>query len=204
MGRKQAENQMSARKDLLGIHCSSCYRSLINNRMHGIMATRARGVPKSICFIGAAPSTLDIKIGEPFTGRNNILLRQAITLYKLDEWSYLTYLVKCYGTDNEKLYIKNCIHYLIEEIKAINPLIIVPLGSTVLKALTENNNIIMKNEVNKPRAYANTIMIPIYDCAYINKNKCYEEYDKSFAIISDILAKRDIKYKEWKHEDLEK
>lgn len=41
-------------------------------------------------------------------------------------------------------------------------------------------------------------MIPIYDCAYINKNKCYEEYDKSFAIISDILAKRDIKYKEWK------
>ena len=119
MGRKQAENQMSARKDLLGIHCSSCYRSLINNRMHGIMATRAGGVPKSICFIGAVPSTLDIKIGEPFTGRNNILLRQAITLYKLDEWSYLTYLVKCYGTDNEKLYIKNCIHYLIEEIKAI-------------------------------------------------------------------------------------
>ena len=56
----------------------------------------------------------------------------------------------------------------------------------------------MKNEVNKPKAYANTIMIPIYDCAYINKNKCYEEYDKSFAIISDILAKRDIKYKEWK------
>ena len=169
--------------------CAKCYRTLRNSIVHGMLADRGEESQSLICFIGDVSTPLDIKYNMPFSGKTNILLREVIDCYKLTSFSYLTYLIKCNGSDNDERYVKHCLPHLITEIKRLNPSIIVPVGSFVLKTLTEKNHIIMKNEVNKPRVFANSIMIPIYSPTYIAKNNCYDEYDISFSLISDLFAK---------------
>lgn len=173
------------------IACKNCYLSLSYNNC----PSRIADVKKSIIFIGDKPSSVDTKVGIPFQGRNNKIITQYINDFKLETWSSTTNLIKCYCIEPNLNYADKCINILIEEIKKSKPLIIVPIGSFVYKRLNDLITCNMKRVVNKPTRYANSIMIPIYSPSYIKKENIYNEYDKSFDLISDIFAELCIDYK---------
>lgn len=170
--------------------CQNCYLSLFARECPG---RGAKGM-KPIIFIADSPTISDVKNNDVFTGRSNKLLREYINNYKLDYYSHLTNIIRCYCTETMDYYANKCKPNVINDIKLIKPTLIIPVGGFAYKQLKDVEYYNMKHIVNKPIAYANSIMIPIYSPAYIIKNKTFEEYDKSFKLISDIYAKLNVYY----------
>nr|WP_306305609.1 uracil-DNA glycosylase [Metallosphaera hakonensis] len=86
-----------------------------------------------IVFVGEAPGAKEDETGRPFVGSAGQLLTQLIRTYlKIDRTSvYITNLVKCRPPENrdpKDEEIDACSPYLIRQIEAIKPKIIVTLG----------------------------------------------------------------------------
>lgn len=182
--------------------CEKCYLSLQFNNCPTKVAYkipgREIGEMPSVIFIGDKPSSVDVRLKTPFSGRNNNIISKYINDYFLTKYSHQTNLIKCSCIEPSDEYANNCVNILIRELQILKPRIIVPIGTYVYQYLTDNKNKSMKRVVNKPTAFANSIMIPIYSPSYIKKEDLYQEYDKSFDIISDIFSKLCKEYKTYK------
>jgi len=104
----------------------------------------AKGNPYSkimICGMcpGADENTITNKAGLPFIGRSGKLLDKALIDSELSLRDvYITNLIKCFiqpGFKLEEEWINNCFPYLVEQINAIEPMIILALGGDVSRAL---------------------------------------------------------------------
>ena len=95
-----------------------------------------------IMFIGEGPGAEEDKMGIPFVGKAGKLLNMAFQSIGLDKDSvYIANVVKCRPPGNrnpEADEIEACSGYLKEQIKQVNPKIIVLLGSVALKAILGN------------------------------------------------------------------
>jgi len=81
-----------------------------------------------IMLIGEAPGSKEDETGRPFVGRSGRLLNKLLEENGIKrERVYITSVLKCKGKPLKK-YIKECLPYLEEQIKIINPKIIVLLG----------------------------------------------------------------------------
>lgn len=81
-----------------------------------------------IMFIGEAPGELEDKLSIPFVGLSGKLLRNAV-----GNDNYFTNAVKCRPPDNRRptaSEINSCYHWLQEEIKKLEPGLIVYIGKT--------------------------------------------------------------------------
>jgi len=92
-----------------------------------------------ILFVGRAPGKEENIQGKPFVGQSGRLLDSLIAELGLErEEVWITNLCKCYpeadraNTEDE---IMNCMSYLLEEIRLINPKVIVVFGQQPNKAL---------------------------------------------------------------------
>lgn len=92
------------------------------------------GNPKAkIVFIGEAPGKKEAESGRPFVGRSGKFLRQSINLIGLDDFKdvYITSPVKYLpkrGTPDKKQIAHGMVH-LRKQLEAINPRVIVLMGS---------------------------------------------------------------------------
>jgi len=119
-----------------------------------------------ILFIGEAPGKAEDKSGEPFMGRSGKVLNELLKSINLNrEDVFIANIVKCRppkNRDPKKSEITACIPYLEEQIKNINPKIIVPLGRHAMnyflkkEIISEAHGKIFKTD-NKKQT-----IIPIY------------------------------------------
>jgi DNA polymerase len=141
-----------------------------------------------ILFIGEAPGHTENKTKIPFTGRSGVYLRSFIDRYGLTSFSQITNVIKCQPPRNRNPYseeISNCSSYLIDDIKIVDPKIIVLVG-TIATQIFRHDNKGVRASLNKPFMLGSTIVISIYHPSYILREGVTFEYIKSFNIISEL------------------
>ena len=116
-----------------------------------LAATRTQTVPgegsatAEIMFVGEGPGREEDQSGRPFVGRAGRFLDELIdSLPMRREDVYIANVVKCRppgNRDPERIEVETCSEYLIEQIEAIDPLVIVPLGRHALGWFVSNPRI---------------------------------------------------------------
>lgn len=102
-----------------------------------------------LMFIGEAPGADEDQQGEPFVGRAGQLLTKMISAMGYTrEQVYIANVVKCRPPDNrdpEPDEIRECEPFLIRQIDAVQPEVIVTLGRFAFQALTRSKRSIMRS-----------------------------------------------------------
>jgi len=103
------------------------------------------GNPKTkLMFIGEAPGADEDEQGEPFVGRAGQLLNNMIKAMGLErEHVYIANIIKCRPPNNrtpERDECETCSPFLMRQIAAIKPKVIVALGAVAAKTLLAMND----------------------------------------------------------------
>ncbi|RKX70000.1 uracil-DNA glycosylase [candidate division WOR-3 bacterium] len=126
-----------------------------------------------LILIGEAPGKEEDKEGRPFIGRAGRLLREMLTQIGLSESDlYITNVVKChppYDRDPKKDEISACLPYLKQQIRIIQPRLILTLGRIAASALMGKEISITKIH-GKLFAYEGIRLIPTFHPAFLIRN----------------------------------
>lgn len=161
----------------LNYSCHSCQKcSLSSNRTQVVTGRGNRYA--DLLAIGEAPGEREDKTGRPFVGKSGQLLRKMLAAVGIDPKKdvYFTNLVRCRPPDNclpTDQEIKACQSYLIDEIRLVRPKVILAIGATATKALTQK-----KQSITAIRGtwldYEGIPCLPIFDPAYLLRNPSLE------------------------------
>ena len=126
-----------------------------------------------LMFIGEAPGRDEDLEGEPFVGRAGELLTKIIQAmgFKRHE-VYIANVLKCRPPENRTPLpdeVVNCLPYLLAQVEAIKPKVIVALGATAMKALLDVQLGITKMRGNWYNFHGIPIM-PTFHPAYLLRN----------------------------------
>ena len=149
-----------------------------NNSINKIVV--GRGNPQApLMIIGEAPGAKEEELGKPFVGRSgkllDKLLQNAGIDMKLDV--YFCNVVKCRPPENRrptKIEIQENLPWLYQQIKLVNPQIIVLVGATALEAILKNKSpisILRGNWIN----WDGRLVMPIFHPAYLLRNQSKED-----------------------------
>lgn len=175
---KNAEELLEELKKKV-LSCKSC----------GLGATRLNAVFGSgsayadIMFVGEGPGFQEDHKGEPFIGRAGNLLTKIIeAMHYTRETVYIANIVKCHpmkDSSNPELRSNDrpptpqemaiCQPYLDEQIKIINPKVIVTLGASSTRALLKTEDL-MGNLRGKFQEYNGIKLMPTYHPAALLRN----------------------------------
>ncbi|MBM7623421.1 uracil-DNA glycosylase [Sporohalobacter salinus] len=101
-----------------------------------------------LMFVGEGPGKREDEKGEPFVGKAGQLFNKILKAAEIKRKDvYISNIVKCRppGNRNPKISeMKSCLWFLAQEIKLIQPKIIVPLGSVAVKGLLDPDGKITK------------------------------------------------------------
>lgn len=125
--------------------CRKC--ELWRNRKYAVPGMGPKNA--KIFFIGLAPGDKENLTGKPFVGKSGRFLDKLFKKNKIDRKSvFMTSVLKCYLKDDipKKRYIVACKPYLIDQIKSINPKVVVLLGD-VAKNVLHRNPILKERKV---------------------------------------------------------
>jgi uracil-DNA glycosylase family 4 len=136
-----------------------------------------------IMIIGEAPGETEDLVGMPFMGVSGKVLDQYLAAHEIQSYSYITNIVKCRPEKNRTPTaeeIKNCAPYLEQQIKALQPKVIVTLGKSAMAGLQTIGEIVnsktidwKKSEVASYFNFEDTCypVIPIYHPSYYLRQK---------------------------------
>ncbi|PIS21853.1 uracil-DNA glycosylase [candidate division WWE3 bacterium CG08_land_8_20_14_0_20_41_15] len=140
--------------------CKECrlYRTR-NKPVPGVGSTDAKAV-----FVGEAPGASEDERGVPFCGRAGDLLDElldATHFKRSDVW--IGNVIKCRPPDNRQPMVdelRSCKPYLEEQLKVLNPKVIVTLGKFAMDHFVKNGQISRDHGV--PKVVGSYIIYPIY------------------------------------------
>ena len=126
-----------------------------------------------LMFVGEAPGADEDEQGEPFVGRAGQLLTKIIEAmgYRRAD-IYIANVLKCRPPQNRTPLpdeMANCRPYLLEQIDAIRPKVIVALGATAVRALLDVQLGITKMRGNW-YTFHDTPIMPTFHPAYLLRN----------------------------------
>ncbi len=126
-----------------------------------------------LMFVGEAPGADEDEQGEPFVGRAGQLLTKIIEAMGYQRSDiYIANVLKCRPPQNRTPLpdeMNNCRPYLLEQIDAIQPKVIVALGATAVRALLDVEIGITKMRGNW-YTFHNTPIMPTFHPAYLLRN----------------------------------
>jgi uracil-DNA glycosylase len=162
----------------LATHCANCHRcGLGATRLHAVVGRGA--VPAPIMIVGEGPGQNEDEQGLPFVGRSGQLLERILASvdFSVDREVYICNVVRCRPPENRvptPEEIAACKPYLLEQIRLVNPQVILLTGATALKAVTGN-----KAAITKVRGewieWEGRLCMPIFHPAYLLRNSSKEE-----------------------------
>ncbi len=123
-----------------------------------------------LMFVGEAPGADEDIQGEPFVGRAGQLLTriiEAIGLKRKDV--YIANVLKCRPPNNrnpEPDEVEQCEPFLLRQIDAVKPKVIVALGKFAAQCLLKTNDPITRLR-GREYKYRNAVLIPTYHPAYL-------------------------------------
>jgi len=146
-----------------------------------------------VMVVGESPGPHDIATGEPYSGPAGDLLKRILASIGLRAADcYLTNVVKFVSQGDEltPADIKFFTPYLIREIEAVDPEIIITIGSTPTKALLNTKEPISKVR-GEMQEFNGRMVMPTFNPAYLlrDESKKKEVWD-DMKIVREFLAKR--------------
>ena len=136
-------------------------------------------------FVGEGPGADEDARGEPFAGQAGKLLDNMLAAIKLKRGVnvYITNVVKCHPPDNREPgadEIAQCLPYLAQQIKLIQPKLIVALGKTAAASLL-GRDVTLTELRGKPHDYHGIPLIITYHPAYLlraplEKAKAWQDF----------------------------
>jgi uracil-DNA glycosylase family 4 len=185
-GTYQAMNQLAE-------HCNRCHRcDLGNNRTHAVVG---RGNPQApIMLVGEAPGQNEDETGLPFVGRSGQLLEKILESVNLDRERdvFICNVIKCRPPNNRvptPKEVEACKPYLIEQIRMVDPKIILLTGATAVRGLTGD-----KRAISKIRGswieWEGRLCMPIFHPSYLLRNPSREPGAPKWLMWQDIQAVR--------------
>ncbi|MEL6383126.1 MAG: uracil-DNA glycosylase [Cyanobacteria bacterium J06626_18] len=177
--------------ETLTTHCKSCQRcDLATGRTHVVVS---RGNPQApIMIVGEGPGQQEDEQGLPFVGKSGQLLEKILTAVRFDSEKdvYICNVVKCRPPDNRTPTTEEstaCKGYLLEQIRLVDPKIILMTGATALKGLTGE-----KKGITKIRGqwmqWEGRWCMAIFHPAYLLRNPSREKGSPKWLMWQDIQA----------------
>jgi len=128
-----------------------------------------------VLFVGEAPGVEEDSTGIPFVGRSGKLLDRWIKFLNLSKKDYaVTNILKCRPPNNrdpEESEIKACLPFLAEQIRKLNPEIIVTLGKFATQTLLKDKTKPVSQCVGKKFSVNGFDIFPLFHPAYyLRKN----------------------------------
>lgn len=179
--------------EALGAHCRSCQRcDLAAGRTNVVVS---RGNPQApVLIIGEGPGQQEDEQGRPFVGRSGQLLEKILASVRLDTERdvYICNIVKCRPPNNRVPTADEsaaCKGYLMEQIRLVNPKIILLTGATAVKGIIGDKRGITKirGQWMKWNGY---LCMPILHPAYLLRNPSREKGSPKWLMWQDIQAVR--------------
>lgn len=135
----------------------------------------SRGNSKSrLMLIGEAPGASEEKLGKPFVGRSGKLLDNLLEAigFDVDKDLYICNVIKCRPPNNRKptkIEIARHLPWLNQQIKSINPYVIVVIGATALEVVLGRK--IKMSEIRGSWQKLDGIdVMPIFHPSYLLRN----------------------------------
>jgi len=177
----------------LAQHCNSCYRCELGaTRTHAVVGRGNLNAP--IMIIGEGPGQNEDETGLPFVGKAGQLLDKILDSVKLDTEKdiYICNIVKCRPPANRvpaSDEIAACKPYLLEQIRLVDPKIILLTGATAVKGVTGD-----KRGITKIRGtwieWESRLCMPILHPAYLLRNPSREQGGPKWLMWQDIQMVR--------------
>ncbi|PSB02506.1 uracil-DNA glycosylase, partial [Merismopedia glauca CCAP 1448/3] len=178
-------------------HCQVCHRcQLGDTRLNAVIA---RGNPQSsLMIVGEGPGQNEDEKGLPFVGKSGQLLEKILQSVGFDSEKnvYICNIVKCRPPENRVPTAKEmeaCVPYLLEQIRLVDPKIILLTGSTAVKGLLGD-----KTPITKIRGtwieWQGRLCMPIFHPAYLLRNPSREKGSPKWLMWQDIQAVRAVSY----------
>lgn len=175
----------------IGEHCNRCHRcELGNSRTHAVIG---RGNPQaSILIVGEAPGQNEDETGLPFVGRSGKLLDKILESVELSAETdvFIANVIKCRPPKNRHPTAKEieaCKPYLLEQIRILDPKIILLTGATALKGLLSD-----KRPISKIRGqwieWEGRLCMPIFHPSYLLRNPSREPDTPKWFMWQDMQA----------------
>lgn len=175
----------------LGTHCRSCQRcSLAATRTNVVVS---RGSPTApVLIIGEGPGQQEDEQGLPFVGKSGQLLEKILESVRFDTEKdvYICNIVKCRPPANRvptTVEVNACKGYLLEQIRLVDPKIILLTGATALKSLLG-----VKQGISKVRGqwmdWEGRLCMPIFHPAYLLRNQSRDKGSPKWLMWQDIQA----------------
>jgi DNA polymerase len=152
----------------------------------------SRGTPfAKLMIVGEAPGAREEELGEPFVGRSGKLLDQLLQNagINISQDVYFCNVVKCRPPKNRrptKAEIQENLPWLYQQIKLVNPEIIVLVGATALEAILKNKSPISILR-GKWITWDGRLVMPIFHPAYLLRNQSKDEGTPMSLTIFDFL-----------------
>jgi uracil-DNA glycosylase family 4 len=173
----------------LTLHCENCHRcGLGKTRTHAVVG---RGNPQAkIMIIGEAPGQHEDESGLPFVGKSGQLLDKILASVNLttEQDVYICNIVKCRPPENRVPTSEEsdaCRPYLLEQIRLVDPKIILLTGATAVKGVTGN-----KLPITKIRGqwleWEGRLCMPIFHPSYLLRNSAKEQGSPKWLMWQDI------------------
>lgn len=177
----------------LGEHCDRCRRcGLGYSRTNAVVG---RGNLKAIIMIiGEAPGQMEDETGLPFVGKSGQLLEKILASVNLSPENdvYIANINKCRPPENRvptPEEMAACKPYLLEQIRLVDPKIILLTGATAVKGLTGE-----KQGITKIRGewveWEGRLCMPIFHPSYLLRNPSKEKGSPKWLMWQDIQKVR--------------
>lgn len=177
----------------LAAHCGQCQRcGLAAGRTQVVVS---RGAPQAaIAIIGEGPGQSEDETGIPFVGKSGQLLEKILASVRLDmdRDVHVCNVVRCRPPGNRAPTpeeIAACRPYLMEQIRLVDPKIILLTGATAVKGVTGR-----KEGITKIRGqwmeWEGRLCMPIFHPAYLLRNGSREKGSPKWLMWQDIQAVR--------------
>jgi len=162
----------------------------LDNSINKIVVSRGNPFAK-LMIIGEAPGAKEEEIGEPFVGRSGKLLDKLLQNAGIDinQDVYFCNVVKCRPPKNRrptKIEIQENLPWLYQQIKLVNPSLIVLVGATALEAILK-----IKSPISILRGewidWEGKLVMPVFHPSYLLRNPSKEEGKPMSLTKSDFL-----------------
>jgi uracil-DNA glycosylase len=176
--------------DEIKVHCNSCQRCELGaTRTNAVIG---RGNPSAnLMIIGEGPGQNEDETGLPFVGKSGQLLDKILASVELTEADvFIANIVKCRPPGNRAptdAEMNTCRPYLMEQIRMVDPKVILLSGASSVKGLLGD-----KRGITKIRGewieWEGRFCMPVFHPAYLLRNQSREKGQPKWLMWQDIQA----------------